>query len=143
MKNDSAPRAGPAPAVAPAPPPAAAHRGSGLHGLDAVLRPRSVAVIGASRERGTIGAELFHNLIAHGFAGVVYPVNPRAPVVQSVRAYPDLAQLPGPVDLALIAVPAAQVLEAVRACAAHGVQGVVVISAGFKEVGDEGAARER
>ena len=143
MKNDSAPRAGPAPAVAPAPPPAAAHRGSGLHGLDAVLRPRSVAVIGASRERGTIGAELFHNLIAHGFAGVVYPVNPRAPVVQSVRAYPDLAQLPGPVDLALIAVPAAQVLEAVRACAAHGVQGVVVISAGFKEVGDEGGARER
>ena len=143
MKNDSAPRAGPAPAVAPAPPPAAAHRGSGLHGLDAVLRPRSVAVIGASRERGTIGAELFHNLIAHGFAGVVYPVNPRAPVVQSVRAYPDLAHLPGPVDLALIAVPAAQVLEAVRACAAHGVQGVVVISAGFKEVGDEGAARER
>jgi len=100
-------------------------------------------VIGASRERGTIGAELFHNLIAHGFAGVVYPVNPRAPVVQSVRAYPDLAHLPGPVDLALIAVPAAQVLEAVRACAAHGVQGVVVISAGFKEVGDEGAARER
>ena len=143
MKNDSAPRAGPAPAVAPAPPPAAAHRGSGLHGLDAILRPRSVAVIGASRERGTIGAELFHNLIAHGFAGVVYPVNPRAPVVQSVRAYPDLAHLPGPVDLALIAVPAAQVLEAVRACAAHGVQGVVVISAGFKEVGDEGAARER
>jgi len=143
LKNDSAPRAGPAPAVAPAPPPAAAHRGSGLHGLDAVLRPRSVAVIGASRERGTIGAELFHNLIAHGFAGVVYPVNPRAPVVQSVRAYPDLAHLPGPVDLALIAVPAAQVLEAVRACAAHGVQGVVVISAGFKEVGDEGAARER
>lgn len=115
----------------------------GAGGLDAVFRPRSIAVIGASRERGTIGAELFHNLIAHGFAGVVYPVNPRAPVVQSVRAYPDLAHLPGPVDLALIAVPAAQVLEAVRACAAHGVQGVVVISAGFKEVGDEGAARER
>jgi acetyl coenzyme A synthetase (ADP forming)-like protein len=129
--------------VTSAPARAAAYRGSGLHGLDAILRPRSIAVIGASRERGTIGAELFHNLIAHDFAGAVYPVNPRAPVVQSVRAYSDLSQLPGPVDLALVAVPAAQVLEAVRACGAHGVQGVVVISAGFKEVGDEGAARER
>jgi acetyl coenzyme A synthetase (ADP forming)-like protein len=143
LKDDDAPPAGARTAVAPAPPRGAAPRGSGLHGLDAILRPRSIAVIGASRERGTIGAELLHNLIARGFAGVVYPVNPRAAVVQSVRAYADLAQLPGPVDLALVAVPASQVLEAVRACGAHGVQGVVVISAGFKEVGGEGVARER
>src|SRR5262252_3082506 len=135
--NEYAPPAGTRAAVAPSPARAAAPRGSGLHGLDAILRPRSIAVIGASRERGTIGAELFHNLIAHGFAGVVHPVNPRAAVVQSVRAYADLAQLPGPVDLALVAVPAAQVLETVRACGTHGVQGVVVISAGFKEVGED------
>src|SRR5690242_17811228 len=71
-------------------------------GLDAVLRPRSVAVIGASRERGTIGAEIFHNLIAHGFHGPVFPVNPRADVVQSVLAYRSIGQVPGPVDLAMI-----------------------------------------
>ena len=65
---------------------APAARGAGVHGLDALFRPRAVAVIGASRERGTIGAEIVHNLIARGFQGPVYPVNPRAPFVQSVLA---------------------------------------------------------
>src|SRR5512145_3077812 len=74
--------------------------------FEALFRPRSVAVIGASRERGTIGAEIFHNLIAQGFQGVVYPVNPKAAVVQSVQAYPSIEAVPGPVDLAVIVVPA-------------------------------------
>jgi acetyl coenzyme A synthetase (ADP forming)-like protein len=112
-------------------------------GMDAVFRPRSIAVIGASRERGTIGAELFHNLISHGFNGPVYPVNPRATVVQSVRAYSSIADIPDPVDLAIIVVPAAHVLSVLEACGEKGACAAVVISAGFKEVGGEGVARER
>jgi acetyltransferase len=115
----------------------------GVHGLDAVLRPRSVAVIGASRTRGTIGAEIFHNLLAHGFEGAVYPVNPKTDVVQSVRAYPTIEAVPGPVDLAVIVVPAAATLSVLEACGRAGVGGAVVISAGFKETGEEGARRER
>jgi acetyl coenzyme A synthetase (ADP forming)-like protein len=112
------------------------------HGLLAVFRPRSIAVIGASRERGTIGAEIFHNLVSRGFAGPVYPVNPRAQVVQSVLAYPSIREVPGSVDLAVVVVPAAHALEVVAACGEKGVRAVVVISAGFKETGAEGAERE-
>lgn len=108
-----------------------------------VLEPRSIAVIGASRTRGTIGGEVFHNLIATGFTGPVYPVNSRAPVVQSVIAYPTIADAPGAVDLAVIVVPAAHVLAAARECAAKGVRALVVISAGFGETGPEGLAQQR
>jgi acetate---CoA ligase (ADP-forming) len=112
-------------------------------GLEAVFRPRSVAVIGASRDRGSVGAEIFHNLIERGFNGPVYPVNPKAEAVQSVHAYPTIADVPGPVDLAVIVVPAAHVLPVIDACGRAGVRAAVVISAGFKETGAEGAARER
>ena len=111
--------------------------------LDALFRPRSVAVIGASRERGTIGAEIFHNLLDHGFRGPVYPVNPKADVVQSVRAYPSITEVPGPVDLAVIVVPAAASGEILEACGKAGVKAAIVISAGFKETGDAGRDRER
>ena len=112
-------------------------------GLDAVLRPRSVAVIGASRNPGSIGGAIFHNLLSHGFTGPVYPVNPTAESVQSVPAYPDIGAVPGSVDLAVIVVPAAHVLAVLEACGRKGVRGAVVISAGFKETGPEGAALER
>ncbi len=107
------------------------------------LAPRSVAVVGASRRRGTVGGELFHNLLACGFTGPVYPVNPNATAVQSVAAYPSVDNLPGPVDLAVLAVPAAQVAPVARACAARGVGALVVLSAGFAESGPEGAERQR
>jgi acetyl coenzyme A synthetase (ADP forming)-like protein len=110
--------------------------------LATVLQPRSVAVIGASRQRGTVGGELFHNLLAGEFAGPVYPVNPSAAVVQSVAAYPHVDAIPGPVDLAVIAVPAAQVCAVAEQCASKGVRALVVISAGFAEVGAEGRARQ-
>lgn len=108
-----------------------------------LLAPRSVAVIGASRTRGTIGAEIFHNLIATSFDGPVYPVNSSADVVQSVRAYHSVGDIPGPVDLAVIVVPAAHVIESARECAAKGVGALVVISAGFTESGADGAHRQR
>jgi len=111
--------------------------------LKRLLTPRSVAVIGASRTRGTIGAEIFHNLLATTFNGPVYPVNRSAAVVQSVRAYPSVIELPGPVDLAVIVVPAANVLAVARECATKEVSALVVISAGFGEAGPEGVARQR
>lgn len=116
---------------------------SGVHGLAAVFRPRSIAVIGASRERGSVGAEIFHNLIHHQFAGPVYPVNPKASSVLSVRAYARVEDVPDPLDLAIIVVPAVHVLSVLEACGRKGVRAAVVISAGFKETGEEGLARER
>ncbi len=109
----------------------------------ALLHPRSVAVIGASRRRGTMGGELFHNLLSGGFNGPVYPVNPNADVVQSVAAYRSVADIPGPVDLAVVAVSKELVLDVVHACAEKGVRSVVVASRGFAESGPDGAARQR
>ncbi len=108
--------------------------------LDPLLRPTSVAVIGASRRRGTIGAEVFLNLIKVGFPGAIYPVNPGATVVQSVRAYASVELIPDPVDLAVLVVPAEQVLDAVESCGRKGVRALVVISAGFGETGPAGRA---
>ena len=108
-----------------------------------LLNPGSVAVIGASRRRQTVGAEILHNLISGGFTGPVYPVNPHAETIQGLPAYASVADLPEPVELAVIAVPAAAVAEAARACGAAGVRALVVISAGFAEVGAAGADRKR
>ncbi len=108
----------------------------------AFFHPRRVAVIGASRERGTIGGEIFHNILRDGFTGVAYPVNPRAEVVGAVRAYPSILDVPDDVDLAIVVVPAEHVIEVAEQCARKGVRGLVVISAGFKETGEEGAERE-
>src|SRR5690606_8364402 len=83
------------------------------------------------------------NLLPEGFTGPLYPVNPRARVVNSVRAYDSVAEIPDEVDLAFIVVPAAHVLDVARECVEAGVRGIVVISAGFSEMGEEGAARER
>jgi acetate---CoA ligase (ADP-forming) len=110
--------------------------------MRAFLAPRSVAVVGASRRRGTVAGELFHNLLAGGFNGPVYPVNPNTPVVQSVLAYGSVTEVPGPVDLAVLVVPAPAVVQAARECAAKGVRALVVISAGFAETGPEGAERQ-
>ncbi len=107
------------------------------------LEPSAVAVVGASRHRGTVGGEVFHNLLQSEFGGVVYPVNPATDVVQSVRAYPSVEAIPGEVDLAVIAVPAEGVAAAARECAARGVPALVVLSAGFAETGEQGATRER
>jgi acetate---CoA ligase (ADP-forming) len=108
-----------------------------------VLTPRSVAVIGASRDRGGIGAELLHNLVANGFKGFVYPVNPAAMKIEDLPAFASVLDIPGEVEMAVITVPAAAVLDAARQCAAKGVRGLVVISAGFGEAGPEGAELQR
>ncbi len=109
-----------------------------VNALKLFFNPRSVAVIGASRRRGTIGGEIFHNLISYGFDGPVFPVNPASAVIQSVPAYKSVEDIPGPVDLGVIVVPAERVLEAAAGCGRKGVKALVVISAGFSETGTQG-----
>ncbi|HEX6229465.1 MAG TPA: GNAT family N-acetyltransferase [Solirubrobacterales bacterium] len=107
------------------------------------LQPRAIAVIGASRRRQTVGGEVFHNLLESGFEGVVFPINRSADSVQAVRAYPRIGEVPGQVDVAVLAVPADAVIEAARECAAAGVAALVVLSAGFAESGPDGVERQR
>jgi acetyl coenzyme A synthetase (ADP forming)-like protein len=110
--------------------------------LEPLFRPESVAVIGASRTPGTIGYQIVDNLVRHRFQGVIYPVNPNARAIHSIPAYPSISSVPGPVDMAVVVVPKEAVLEVVDECGKKGVRGVVVISAGFREVGGEGIGRE-
>ena len=110
--------------------------------LDAIFRPQSIAVIGASRERGGVGREILGNLVQYEFKGAVYPVNPRANTVMSMKCYPSLSSIPDPVDLAIVVVPARIVPQIMEECGKKGVRGVVIISAGFKEVGEKGAQLE-
>jgi acetyltransferase len=109
--------------------------------LDSLLRPKSIAVIGASRTPNTIGYQILDNLLAHGYTGAVYPVNPTAAAVHSIRAYPSVEAIPEPVEMAVIVVPKQHVCAVAEACGRKGVRSIVVISAGFKEIG--GAGRER
>jgi acetyl coenzyme A synthetase (ADP forming)-like protein len=104
------------------------------------FEPRCIAVVGANAERGRIGSEIFHNLRASGFTGTLVPVHPRAGEVDGLRAYPNVRDVPFDVDLAIIVVPAARVSGVVDDCVAKGVRAVVVISAGFGEIGEAGRA---
>jgi acetyl coenzyme A synthetase (ADP forming)-like protein len=111
--------------------------------LRSFFEPSSVAVVGASRERGTIGAEIVNNLRTTGYRGRVYPVHPAATQIQGLPAFPRLTDIPGDVDLAVIVVPADRVVAIARDAAAKHVKALVVISAGFSETGAGGRARER
>jgi acetate---CoA ligase (ADP-forming) len=111
--------------------------------LAPVLRPHVVAVIGASREPAAIGNMVFRHLLAAGFTGTVYPVNPQASSVHGVRAYRSLAELPEAIDLAIITVPAEAVQEAAEHAIQRGARGLVVMAAGFAEAGPDGIARQQ
>lgn len=108
-----------------------------------ILYPASIAVVGASRDDDSIGGRLLRNLLMRGFTGPVYPVNPSAPFVHAVKAYQSVVDIPDAVDLAFIVVPAAAVPAVLEQCGEKGVKGVVVISAGFGEVGDDGGGIEK
>jgi acyl-CoA synthetase (NDP forming)/GNAT superfamily N-acetyltransferase len=103
-----------------------------------ILRPRAVAVVGASRKRERVGGAIFHNIVEGGFRGTVYPVNPHAESVQGVLAYPGVSALPTVPDLAIVATPTDAVLPTARDCAAAGVPALVVVSAGFAEYDQRG-----
>lgn len=108
------------------------------------FRPRGVAVVGASRNPAKLSYAVIRNLAtgAHRFPGPVYPINPQADEILGLRCYPSLAAAPDPVDLAILIVPAAAVLDAVEASGKRGVKAIILISGGFRETGAHGAARE-
>jgi acyl-CoA synthetase (NDP forming) len=112
-------------------------------GLEALLQPRSIAIIGASQDPAKIGGRPLHLLRRYGYAGQIYPINPRATEVQGLKAYPSVMEVPETPDLALIAVEAEKAPDAVEQCAARGVRGVVVFSSGFAELGEAGAALQQ
>jgi len=111
--------------------------------LDVFFYPKTVAVIGATETLNSVGRTVLWNLVTSPFGGTVYPVNPKRASVLGVKAYPSIADVPEPVDLAVIVTPPPGIPALIRDCGQHGVRGAIVISAGFKEIGPEGAELER
>ena len=113
--------------------------------LDMFSSPQAVAVIGASREPEKLGYNVLHNIVQYGYAerGAVYPINPNAKEILGLKCYPSVLVVPEAIDLAVIVIPSKQVLNALVECGEKGVKGVVIISAGFREMGQEGWQRER
>ena len=111
--------------------------------MKALFEPNSIAVVGASAEERKIGHIMFRNLIASGFKGELYPINPKAPEILGHKAYPTLTAVPGPIDLAIITVPSTFVPSVMEDAGKKGIKDVIIITAGFKELGKEGAHLEK
>ena len=111
--------------------------------LDAIVAPKSVAVIGATEKAGSVGRTILWNLLSSPFGGTVFPVNPKRSNILGIKAYPSIGAVPDQVDLAVIVTPAPTVPGIIGECIAAGVKGAIIISAGFKETGPEGAALEK
>jgi acetyltransferase len=111
--------------------------------LDAIFRPDTVAVIGATERPGSVGRTIMWNLVSSPFGGTVFPVNARRPNVLGIKAYSSVSEVPAKVDLAVIVAPAPAVPGIIRECVEAGVEGAIIISAGFRETGPEGAELER
>ncbi|NOG55657.1 MAG: bifunctional acetate--CoA ligase family protein/GNAT family N-acetyltransferase [Planctomycetes bacterium] len=114
-----------------------------VRNLDSIFQPRRIAVIGASDDPSSVGGPVFRNLISSGFRGVVYPVNVRRESVEGVQAYPSVSKVPNKPDLAVVCTPAKTVPAIVRECGEAGVQGMIIISAGFRESGADGKELEQ
>ena len=113
-----------------------------MSSLDAIFRPQSIAVIGASTEPNALGRQILENVMNYSFRGRVYPVNPKAKEILGLRCFPSVLDIADPVDLAIVVVPRDHTLRVVDECGQKGVKGLVVITAGFRETGGEGVARE-
>ena len=111
--------------------------------LDKIMKPKSVAVIGASTKEHTIGSDIMKRLQEYKFNGNIYPVNPKGGVIEGLQAYTSITEVPGEVDLAIIVVNSKFVLDTIDQCNAKGIKGLVIITAGFKETGAEGAEMEK
>ena len=114
-----------------------------MTGIDTIISPKSIAVVGATNRAGSVGLAVFQNILRGGFQGVLYPVNPKARSVQSVRAYPSLSDINDDIDMAVIIVPAPAASDVIIEAGKKGVKGAVVITAGFKEVGGNGIELEK
>ena len=106
----------------------------GIEKLNHIFNPKRIAVIGASERKGSIGAKILKNLIGVGFKGGVYPVNTFRQTIQGIPAYPNIGKIPRKIDLAIIATPAHTVPQLIEECGEAGVSGVIINSAGFREV---------
>jgi acetyltransferase len=115
----------------------------GTENLAKIFDPKRIAIIGATDREGSLGAKLLQNLVGVGYDGAVYPVNPFRPTIQGVTAYPSITKIPWKVDLAVIATPAHTVPQIIDECGKAGVPGVIIVSAGFGEVGKEGEDLEK
>jgi acetate---CoA ligase (ADP-forming) len=129
--------------AAPESPAAAARAAAPAGGLAPIFRPRAVAVVGASRDPSGVGHLVLKKIVAGGFTGPVYPVNPKARSIASIPCVASIAELPDGIDLAVLALPAAAVEAAIRQALDRGIRGFVVLSAGFAETGEAGAAAEK
>lgn len=109
----------------------------------AFFAPRSVAIVGASNDPNKLGYAVLDNMTRYGYPGRVYPINPKGGLILGLPTYPSVADVPGEIDLAVIVIPAPQVAGAMEQCGQKGVKGVIVITAGFREVGGEGMKMER
>ena len=111
--------------------------------LDKIMRPKAIAVVGASTKDHTIGSDIMKRLKEYKFAGDIYPVNPKGGVIEGFKAYTNVKEIPGNVDLAIIVIAQKFVLQAIDDCHEKGIKGICIISAGFKEAGAEGAEAEK
>ncbi len=114
-----------------------------VHNLEKLFAPKRVAVVGAGADESGVGHTVLMNLLQGGFEGVVYPINPGREAVHGIQAYSSVAETPAPPDMAVVCTPAATVPEVVRSCGEAGVRALAVLSAGFRESGEEGLALER
>ena len=101
-------------------------------GLEYILSPKSIAIIGASSRMGSVGQSIFSNIILNNFKGNLYPINPKVSAISGIKTYSSIIDVPDNVDLAIIIIPSKEVISALEDCGKKGVKGVVVISAGFK-----------
>lgn len=113
------------------------------HGLTPFFAPRGVAIIGASATPNKLSYGILRNMTLYGFQGQIAPVNPKADQILGLKCYPDITSVPDPLDLAVIVLPAPAIPATLEACGQRGIRAVIIISGGFKEVGDEGAALEK
>ena len=110
-----------------------------MSNLDKIMKPKSIAVIGASTKEHTIGSDIMKRLQEYKFKGNIYPINPKGGIIEGLQAYTSVLEVPGEIDLAIIVVNAKFVLDTIDQCHQKGIKGLCVITAGFKETGKEGA----
>ena len=114
-----------------------------MNNIDSIFYPKSIAIIGASREPGSVGHSLLANIIDSRFQGVAYPVNPKAEAILGIKCHPRVLEIPDEVDLAVVIVPAPLVPQVLEECGVKGIKGAITISAGFKEIGGYGVELEK
>ena len=115
----------------------------GIENLNRIFNPKRIAVVGASEREGSIGAKIINNLTSVGYNGMVFPVNPFRQTVQGLTAYPSISKIPCKIDVAVVATPAHVVPQVAEECGKAGVAGIIIISAGFKETGEDGVSLEK